>query len=554
MYIYFIFLFYFLFIPFLFSNPKTSYEEKLQNQIVFSSYAEVDRMKSKLESYKGWEKTILKVLKRLQDHSGKTDIEFSPIILQKDSFNASCFPSAQIIIHTGLLDEIESITRNEKNKPKAMEEYIAAVLAHEISHYYNGHSFNMVKRNLDVSGNVNKAVQNLKFDRDEELEADRSALILLKRASYPIETFVQLLKTLNKKHQTTLKQETQYNPFFNTHPSPNQRLAQIDGKEKDWYQFASKMEVTFANIQSGTELKQSLKDLDEAIIKYPDTRELKEARAICLHKIWENGVEVENLLLRSILHLPSFRNDMLNKGPLAPKAVKVIPGNKMDYYRALKAYKDILNKLDSMSYLLSNYSVLLAYSPGKEKEKEAIEYAELAFSRSKTIPLWNNLAVVYFICQSAEKAQDLLMAIVRQLDSQIFSNAKISKETVQRLQELNKQIRFRQTLNPSYTSDDSTPILNLALIFLYRKDKEKSRAISLKYLQKYESSSRWAEFLKKKNDIQFKAASSSENLSVNGITIGDNLKDLLKKWGNTDNENLEETLFCMDYPDKGAKV
>lgn len=156
-----------------------------------------------------------------------------------------------------------------------------------------------------------KHLQNIRFGQDLELDADLSGFFLLKKAGYDPEWMVTMLGILKDLYADSRKNDRNSVSYFESHPSPNERLARIPNDRQEWYRFLSKMEQVFADIQLGTNLSNPVLELNNALKKYPGNAEFMKAKAVALHKVWLNTASLEDLVLRSMLDKPAFRDDMI---------------------------------------------------------------------------------------------------------------------------------------------------------------------------------------------------------------------------------------------------
>jgi len=149
------------------------------------------------------------------------------IVLEKKEINAVCLANGKIFINSGIF-------RVAKN-----DDQIAAILAHEISHVLLNHGEEKIKRSsisnkMQITGTVIAGIFNplliipfltisegAKYSilshhtKNEENEADKNSLILLKNAGYNVNETVNLwsnIKMVNtKKSKTTTSTHLNYN-------------------------------------------------------------------------------------------------------------------------------------------------------------------------------------------------------------------------------------------------------------------------------------------------------------------------------------------------------
>jgi predicted Zn-dependent protease len=153
--------------------------------------------------------------------------------------NAFALPGGPIWIHRGVLHSATN------------ESQVAGVLAHEIAHIAQRHAAdqltNATLTNLGLSllgsilGNSGGAgaaqiaagfLANgvfLKFSRDDEREADRVGLDILRRAGWDGRGMVELFEILRRE---SARDPGSVEVFFSSHPSPQDRIARLQADVK----------------------------------------------------------------------------------------------------------------------------------------------------------------------------------------------------------------------------------------------------------------------------------------------------------------------------------
>ncbi len=158
-------------------------------------------------------------------------------ILDTDEVNALACPGGTIFITRGMVKRAQN------------EDELAAVLAHEVGHVNHRDGANSIQRSRWVqvvatigttaaksltkkdvdkltelfSGSVNDVVKTLivnGYSREQELAADRSALVFMHRAGYDPRALATYLERLAKEQSGGSA-----GGFFTTHPGMDQRLA-----------------------------------------------------------------------------------------------------------------------------------------------------------------------------------------------------------------------------------------------------------------------------------------------------------------------------------------
>ena len=141
--------------------------------------------------------------------------------------NAFAAPGGKIVIARGLLDEAKSADE------------VAGVLAHELGHVKHRHP---LERMIDVygfelvlgsmggnMGSYGGLMLLMKFSRDDEREADRTGLALLREAHVASAGFADFFKRLEKKHGK-MPGAMQ---FLSTHPQPKEREQAIRNADQN---------------------------------------------------------------------------------------------------------------------------------------------------------------------------------------------------------------------------------------------------------------------------------------------------------------------------------
>jgi predicted Zn-dependent protease len=157
------------------------------------------------------------------------------ILLDSPEFNAFASPGGHILLTRGLVEAAAS------------EDMLAAIIAHELAHIMLKHSLSiiedlwlhdemsaMARRAAQLAGNNEAAARYLYFrnsvaatidtlvkngfSRDQELEADAGAVVLMAAAGYSPAGLLDMLNILQK------VQGSQKGGFNTTHPSPALRM------------------------------------------------------------------------------------------------------------------------------------------------------------------------------------------------------------------------------------------------------------------------------------------------------------------------------------------
>jgi beta-barrel assembly-enhancing protease len=162
----------------------------------------------------------------LAQQSERPNLAWRFIVLDTDGVNAFASPGGIVHITRGAL----GLIRNEAE--------LAAVLAHEIGHVAHKHTVNAIKKNKAVQLGSNQTLANRaplldqiankayemvlenKFDRGDELDADKVSVTLTAKVGYAPGTLADFLARLDDRN----KDQPARNGLFASHPETKERI------------------------------------------------------------------------------------------------------------------------------------------------------------------------------------------------------------------------------------------------------------------------------------------------------------------------------------------
>ncbi len=188
---------------------------------------------------------LANIVTRLKENSPQPDIPYQVTVLNSPAINAFAVPGGYIYLTRGLL----ALANDEAE--------IASVLAHELGHLTERHSAkrysvalkaNIITRILEVAEDDPALRRNLRLgsasllarhSRDQEIEADRIAILITQKTGYDPYAGISFLKTMIA--QNTLKNKLNNTTrlvgqvgFLATHPA-------IDRRKIKAFSFASQL-------------------------------------------------------------------------------------------------------------------------------------------------------------------------------------------------------------------------------------------------------------------------------------------------------------------------
>jgi predicted Zn-dependent protease len=124
-------------------------------------------------------------------------------VIQDNQVNAFCLPGGKIFVFTGIL-------------PVAQDDHqLATVMSHEVAHALAHHSSERIAREQSGAG----ILRSLKYNRDQETEADHIGVFLMTFAGYDPHKAVTFWERM---HQRMAGQQPP--EFLSDHPSDEHRI------------------------------------------------------------------------------------------------------------------------------------------------------------------------------------------------------------------------------------------------------------------------------------------------------------------------------------------
>ena len=497
-----------------------------------------------------WKQPIESAFIRLSGYSGEKQASFTYAVTGDENFNAACYPGGQFVIHKGTLDILDSYIEVKTGKQrdtidpaelsKLRESMLAAVIAHELGHFYNRHAFRTFKQVWSIAEKYEQTIDLalIKYSQQHEYEADRTGYLLLQKAGYNPNAMIEILEMLNAMQQQSLNIAPRhaFNVYLTTHPSPHARLAVFSGQRQELHQWAFELEKAFSDIQLGRNLDEAVSVIDKSLRDVPGNVHILKAKAVAMHKKWLVTVTLKNQKLRGIIDMPTFRDDMVFATTGTRGTRKQIPGDVVLYRKAREAYLKILSQAADPEFY-SNFAILLAYSPDPNEEVLALKLAATAAEARSTFSNLSNLAMVFYLTGKTQEAVALLTQISAAYDqnyTNVLTSAAVDPAAMQSLAAFHQEIRKIQNLDRNYTPNDFTPLLNLALCLAYTGDRSNAQKIARDYLSKYESSSKWAAFLASTTSTTIPPVPEKKPMTVDGLQVGQSIDKALRVWGKPD--------------------
>jgi predicted Zn-dependent protease len=258
--------------------------------------------------------------------AGVQFFDYHFFIIDNSEFNAFAAPSGIIVVHSGLIEEMES------------EGELISVVAHECGHVTSRHIADRMKKMTKTSiataalliagiavggGAISEALitgsmaagtsLNLRFSRQDEEEADRLAFEWMKKMGTDPSSMASMLR---KMHRISVYRMANIPPYLLTHPEPRRRLGYVEdllftdegSKElakRDNFQFLRFKQRVLALTKKSTVLSKAA----NLTLSDPEASEIQKAMAhYGLYHAYlneANYLEAENELKKVIAVYPS---------------------------------------------------------------------------------------------------------------------------------------------------------------------------------------------------------------------------------------------------------
>src|SRR5436189_1264026 len=183
-------------------------------------------------------KRVQRVAQDLLPHAAKwnpraKDWKWDITVIKTPTINALCMPGGKIAVFSGILDAL-----------KLTDDELAVVLGHEMAHALREHArareakvtltnVGTLAIGLVIGGNMGELARQgggllaLKFNRDDEKDADLIGMEIAARAGYDPEAGITLWQKMGQVIGGARP------PWLSTHPSSEDRLKRLRGAMKD---------------------------------------------------------------------------------------------------------------------------------------------------------------------------------------------------------------------------------------------------------------------------------------------------------------------------------
>ena len=186
------------------------------------------------------EKKLQQLLDELQDQQNIRQPRAEIHLIESKQVNAGVLPGGQMIMTTGLLDDVKS------------ENELAFVLAHELGHHQLRHPSRRLGRSLlwlvllsilgigqqttpAVNPTAPKEILDLQFSRTQEQASDRFALSMVEARYGHVDHALDFFRRLQDQELDPISENVQIE-FLQTHPFPKNRVRDLEryANQQQW--------------------------------------------------------------------------------------------------------------------------------------------------------------------------------------------------------------------------------------------------------------------------------------------------------------------------------
>ncbi len=336
-------------------------------------------------------------------------------LINDSSFNAAAIPGGGMLVHVGipLYCTDYAGTRAPSDSTRKRRLYmgcLAAVIGHEFGHLELGHTEHVnrtMQRRTEIRNRL-RAAQNLeavvrdsvlmeatRFERDQELAADRAGAVYILRVGYEVQDAIDVFDQLDRDERGERGWRNRIT-WSAGHPRWAERVAMLEVSRGQLKLLQRDYDDAISLIQANELPDTALAMLDRVLEAFPRMAAARHARAVVLAQQWLAGSEPSDLKLRPMLpaydarFMGNIRGSNPNQGMAARRPAR-------------EAFSELFTR-DAHPYTLANLAVIEAYDG---ETASAIEKATLASTRAPRDPsVLNNLGVVYFLANRNAEAKD----------------------------------------------------------------------------------------------------------------------------------------------------
>jgi predicted Zn-dependent protease len=233
-----------------------------------------------------------------------------------------------------------------------------------------------------------------RFERNQELEADRAGALYILRIGYEVQDAIDLFDSMDRDERQSRQWRNQIT-WLGGHPRASERVAELEIARGRLKLLQRDYDDAIALIEANELPDSALAMLDRVLEAFPTMAAANHARAVVLAQQWLNGADPSELRVRPAMpaydarFMGAIRGSNPNQGAAARRPAR-------------EAFQKVFTR-DAHPYSLANLAVLEAYDG---EMAGAIEKVNLAAERAPRDPfVANNQGVVLFLANRNAEAR-----------------------------------------------------------------------------------------------------------------------------------------------------
>lgn len=321
------------------------------------------------------------------------------LVVSSREITARLYPEGTLVLSTGLLDYIDDALFNKvaessrriKDFSNEREALLIPFIAREAAYFaldlpYRQWCGSLEGQTAFPEGDYSSS---LKASRDDELGADRFALVLLSLAECDPDGYTRWLSSLEPKTEGLPATDTPIDRYRARYPAVSDRFDSIRASRTNIAKITEEFADILSGIKTHTAFRESLSSVEALREIYPASPYLARLEALCLHELWLSGIAAGDTIFKTVLPLEedtgydspldSWYEPRTTAKATYPQERLSPPGDKSAFGNALDAYNRALALTDD-PLLESAYASVLVWSDKREDRKNALLIAAEAAS------------------------------------------------------------------------------------------------------------------------------------------------------------------------------
>lgn len=346
---------------------------------------------------------IGRITQQLEHAAAHPDLAITFKVVRNENINAFAMPGGYVAVFKGLVDWAKAVAPQAGS---SWENYLAAVLAHELAHVTLGHGGELVENMRQQVGDTwadviagdclnyecelaydVTVIAESRYSREREFAADAAGGLYLLRAGWEIQDAMDTQRQFDRmERERGAYYSAQLATYVRTHPRSSEREAALEELRGQLKRDQARFDDALTLIRNNIELERAVALLDGVLDHFPDLLAARHARGVAYHRMFLNRVPIQAQQVR--VSMPTYEAYFL------PAVRAGIDSSTMELAkRARLDYRTVL-ELEYLPYAIANLATLECYFGNWEFAIRAAEFADSVQPNDPQI--LNNLGAVQF--------------------------------------------------------------------------------------------------------------------------------------------------------------